>query len=376
MGDPLRRGRPADDRAERLRQPALARLAAGRTVLLVQAGVDLLADDPVDACGRHRRGGRPVRPDGGVIHRRVGVAGAVRADVVAGAVRRLPGGGPLREPARGGPGGRGAGHLSAVLAGGPSGDDRHAVRRAHDPGAGAGFSGPVRRQRRRVAAPGAGPAVVAPPSAVLSDDRAVHRVRPAPADDRRRHGPLGAGGAARSRAGHPRLGADAALFRRFRRLHLLGLAHPEAGAILPLHRRHPVRAGRPGQGAGGPGPAGDRVRRLPAVHLELEAAGARPAGLRRAGGAARLRGGGHSLAPRHAGPPRAAVLGRAIRRQPLAPPGARAPRRPGRLRLLPARAGLRGPALDRPGARRAGLGGGKALPGVGRCAPSGRRAPP
>ena len=59
------------------------------------------------------------------------------------------------------------------------------------------------------------------------------------------------------------------------------------------------------------------------------------------------------LAPRDADPPRPSVLGRALRRQPLAPPGAGPPRRSRQLRVLPARARLRGAALagDRAGER-------------------------
>ena len=57
--------------------------------------------------------------------------------------------------------------------------------------------------------------------------------------------------------------------------------------------------------------------------------------------AGRLRGGRGPLAPRDADPPRRAVLERAVRRQPLAAHGDRAPRRSRHVRVLPARARLR-----------------------------------
>ncbi len=82
--------------------------------------------------------------------------------------------------------------------------------------------------------------------------------------------------------------------------------------------------------------------------------------VRRRGGGDRLRGGGGALAPRHVDPPRHAVLGRAVRRQPLAPDGHRSPRRSRHVRVLPARARLRHVALDRAGARGAGVGGASA----------------
>src|SRR5207247_2080430 len=106
-------------------------------------------------------------------------------------------------------------------------------------------------------------------------------------------------------------------------------------------------AGDAGQGAGGTGAAGDRLPRLPAFHLELEAPRTGPALPGRAGGAARLRGGGGALASRHAGPLRDPLLERALRRQPLAPDGAGPARRPRLVRVLPARARLWPVPVDR-----------------------------
>ena len=72
------------------------------------------------------------------------------------------------------------------------------------------------------------------------------------------------------------------------------------------------------------GAAGDRVRGLPGLHLELAAAaaGAAPLGLLLCPLVAA--GGGGALAPRHVHPPRRRLLERAVRRQPLAPDGDRA----------------------------------------------------
>ena len=71
----------------------------------------------------------------------------------------------------------------------------------------------------------------------------------------------------------------------------------------------------------------------------------------------RVRGRRGAVAPRDDDPPRRRVLERAVRRQPLAADGHRPPRRPRHVRVLRARARLRPAALDRAGARGAGLGG-------------------
>ena len=83
---------------------------------------------------------------------------------------------------------------------------------------------------------------------------------------------------------------------------------------------------------------------------------ARAAPVRRARVAARARRRRRAVAPRHAHPPRPAVLERALRRQPLAAHGHRPPRRSRQLRVLPARARLRPAALGARGARGARLG--------------------
>ena len=93
------------------------------------------------------------------------------------------------------------------------------------------------------------------------------------------------------------------------------------------------------------------------VHLELEAPQPRAARVRDRDRVRHLRGGRDPVAPRDADPPRPPVLGRALRRQPLAPAGRRAARRSRHLRVLRARARLRGAALDRARAGRAGRGG-------------------
>ena len=78
----------------------------------------------------------------------------------------------------------------------------------------------------------------------------------------------------------------------------------------------------------------------------------------------RVRAGGGALAPRDADPARRRVLERAVRRQPLAAHGDRAPRRSRDVRIFRARARLRPAALDRAGAGGARLGG-HARPGGG-----------
>ena len=70
-----------------------------------------------------------------------------------------------------------------------------------------------------------------------------------------------------------------------------------------------------------------------------------------------VRAGGGALAPRDADPARRRLLERAVRRQPLAAHGDRAPRRSRHVRVLRARARLRPVALDGAGAGGAGLGG-------------------
>ena len=161
----------------------------------------------------------------------------------------------------------------------------------------------------------------------------------------------------RRRAQDVRRGRDDSVLPRLRRVRRAGGAHAVQGAALPLHRGDPVRAVGAGQGAGGAGAAADRLHRVPRLHLELAAAAARAAALRRggvAGGADRRRG---ALAPRDDHPPRHGVLERAVRRQPLAAHGAGPPRRPRHVRVLPARARLRDPAVGRGRAGGAGLGG-------------------
>ena len=198
---------------------------------------------------------------------------------------------------------------------------------------------------------------LAGPPAVLRRRRAVHAGRPAPAH--RRHASSCVGSSASAGSATPSPASVVMLpylagfvaFLRPRR------PAPLQGAPLPQHGRHPVRHGDAGQGARGARAAGDRLPGLSRVHLELEAAAARADRSRHPAGAAHLRGGGGALAPRDAGPPRLAVLGRALRRQPLAAAGHRPPRRSRQLRVLPARARLRDVALDRARARGARRGG-------------------
>ena len=95
---------------------------------------------------------------------------------------------------------------------------------------------------------------------------------------------------------------------------------------------------------------------LSPLHLELAAPGAGRALARAAAGHPGLRPGGGALAPRHAGPPRLPLLERAVRRQPLAQAGHRPARRPRRLRVLRARAGLWALPVDRARAHGARLG--------------------
>ena len=94
-----------------------------------------------------------------------------------------------------------------------------------------------------------------------------------------------------------------------RAVRLPGRAHALQGAALPVHGGDPVRPVGAGEGARGAGAAGDRVRRVPRVHLELAPAGAGAAPLRPRGLADRVRGGRGAVAPRDADPPRRARSG-------------------------------------------------------------------
>ena len=171
-------------------------------------------------------------------------------------------------------------------------------------------------------------------------------------------------------------GGDDSVLPGVRRLSISRRAHPHPGAALSLHGGDPLRAGGAGQGAGRAGAAAHHSARLPGLHRELASVAAPADGVRALRRGDRLRGGGRPLAPRHADPPRHAVLGRAVRRQPLAPDGHRPPRRSRHVRVLPARARLRHVALGRAGARGARVGGAAPTRDVDGHAPRVRSSPP
>ena len=150
---------------------------------------------------------------------------------------------------------------------------------------------------------------------------------------------------------------------------------PLQGAALPQHRGDAVRPGDAGQGARRPGPAGAGVPGVPRA-----SPGTGSASTARSSAFAILIAlltcavvaipWHHAMLIRHG----RAVLGRALRRQPLAPAGRRPPRRSRHLRVLRARARLRGAALDRARAGRAGRGGD--APGAAASRRAGASTPP
>ena len=190
---------------------------------------------------------------------------------------------------------------------------------------------------------------------------AVRRLRPAPADHRLGHGHLDAPLLAPAGPGHPGRRADVALLRRLRRLRLLGGAHAQEGARSTSTSRASC-ARWPSWPRAWPAWACRSIvflayllftwnwRRLARAQLGY---GVLVALLACAVVAIPWH---HAMLARHGMPFWEELYGDNHWRRLVHGP----PRRPRHLRVLPARAGLRRPALDRPAALGAGLGGRRA----------------
>ena len=154
-------------------------------------------------------------------------------------------------------------------------------------GAGAGRDGAVRRRGRRLPRRGRGAPDAGRTTGCSTARSALFALTTHPAADRSIRSAEGRDPVGRRRAQDVRRVAMIPYYLGFAALRVPGGAHALQGAAVPVHRRHPVRPGGAGQGAGRAGAAADRLRRLPGVHLELAPAAARAAAVRRGGVAGR-----------------------------------------------------------------------------------------